>query len=405
LDRPLPYLLLGIALAAPLVVLAWQFARRERAKRYPERDDEPGRAGPLLAAIGFSLVLGSLGGGMLLLDVKDTELPEQRGIGVVPSAPPDPGRGFAVSAGLRIRSCDNPVRVTLVVTGSAEYWIDHASDMRDGGDLRVAVPDKHLSNVKVGLGVDGKLSAIAPFTEEPHPDPQIKPLPDHLKKLQTVTELAAHVDNWGRHLRPVVFEFDANWLSRRDLLGSCYLKIPALAGAPTVLSAQELQGQAKPIDKELDCPCTILEVSSAETKQHAYYQPPYETTRGVVSTVIGRNRVRTDLSQPPPDGNVRGITSWTCATEPTQRFKILENVRPGEHPELVEGGSGEATGAMSVRRLGSSIAERTCASFAVIEESSAQQKRDFTLFLLGVAFSTGLAFIVEYVRSRRRGLR
>jgi hypothetical protein len=203
-----------------------------------------------------------------------------------------------------------------------------------------------------------------------------------------------------------VFRFDADWLERRDRLGSCYLRVPALAGAPTVLSAQEIRMKAIDVggndDVEPPPPTSILEVTS--DNRRAYYLPEFETTRGVTAAELGSNRIRGDLSQPPPDGNVRGIPSWTCATRPSKGFQILETVRPGQRPPVVEGASTDATGAVSTRQLGTAITERNCATFAVVEESSAQIKRDLVLLCLGTLIGLGTTLAVEPLvrRTRRR---
>jgi hypothetical protein len=357
---------------------------------------------PVLVAIGLVLIVFTLVLGLWLLRVRDVELPEQLGVGVVSSAPASAGRGFAVSAGVRIRSCDEPVVVTLVVTGTAEYWIDRAKQLRRSGTLRLAVPDDREASdiqgdIEIGLGSDGKLSPIAPVTEAPQPDRRLQPLPD--ERLRWVAVTGARIRGWGRHIRPVVFRFDASWLERRDRLGTCYLRVPALAGAPTALSAQEIRQKAVDIHEEPPPPRSILEVAS--DKRRAYYLPELETTRGVTAAELGANTLRTDLSQPPPDGNVRGVPSWTCATRPVRSFRILETVDPGERPGLVEGASPDATGAVSVRHLGTAVTERNCATFAVVEESGAQFRRDLVLLGLGALFSLGMTLIAEPFLRRR----
>jgi len=376
---------------------------RRRLRRAPPAaaSDAPAgwRPGVGVALVGLALVVGSLGAGLYLLSVEEAETPEHRGIGVLPSVEARPRRGLAVSTAVRVTSCSKPVQVTLVVTGSTEYWVDHRDELRDHGDVQVGVPDLNLHNIEAGLGVDGKTAPIAPWTEEPNRTAELVKLPTHEKKLQSVTVLGVRVRHWSRHLRPVVFRFGADWLSRRDRLGSCYLSLPALAGPTTVLSAQEVRGQAR---RELDCEkldCSIEDVRSSKTGLRAYYHPRYETTRGLAVALTGSNTVRADLASPPPDGNSGGSQSWTCATRPTARtFKFIENVRRGDDPDVVEG---ESSGAVSIRRLSGATSERNCASFAVIEEATAQLRRDVTLLLLGVLISAGVTLMVEAWLARR----
>src|SRR3954452_23610813 len=126
-----------------------------------------------MLASGLSLVLVSLAFGILVLNVNNASVPEPRGIGFVPPVLPAPGRGFLVSEGLAATSCSNPVHVTLVVTGSAEYWIDHADALGRSAELRVAVPDVDIHNIQVGLGSDGKTAPVAPLSAQATPAPQI----------------------------------------------------------------------------------------------------------------------------------------------------------------------------------------------------------------------------------------
>jgi hypothetical protein len=348
-----------------------------------------------------ALMLASLGVGVFLLAEQQRQVPEQRGIGVLTSVHPNPGRGLALSVGVRFRSCGEPVEVTLVATGTAEFWIDNARALRRGGTVQLAVPDLGLRRIRVGLGTDGKVAAIAPLTQSPEPGPLVTGLP--VRRLRSVSVIGAHVARWGLHLRPFVVRFEADWLQRRSHLGSCYLRLPALAGFPTVLSAQEIRGQAVPDVGKLTGPESIFVVSSQETGLQSYYSAELETTRGVTSIALGSSALRTDLSQPAPDANVGGAASWTCSTTPPRSVETLESVKPGSAaPEIIEGAAVDAKGALSASRLGGAVAERTCASFAVLDESRSGVSRDITLLLIGAIFSIGVGLAVEGLRRKRR---
>jgi hypothetical protein len=363
--------------------------------------DTGARRGTALAALGLALMLASVGAGVLLLRERQRPVPEQRGVGVLTSVHPRPSRGLVLSAGVRFHSCKNPVDVTMIASGTSEFWADQARSLRRGGTVQLAVPDLSVRHVRVALGVEGKSAPIAPLTQQTQSTPAIRPMP--VRRLRTVTVIGADVPGWGRHLRPVVFRFDADWLQGRSLLGSCFVRLPALVGFPTVLSAQEIRGQAVNDVSKLHGTRSFFVVSSRETGLQAYYDPELETTRGVTSIQTGSSILRTDLSQPAPDGNVQGAPSWTCTSTPPQTFGFLETLRPGERPpDVLEGSAIDSTGALSNSRLGAAVGERTCASYAVIEQPAASVIRDLVLLFIGAAFSIGVGFLVEAVRERGR---
>ena len=378
----------GAALLAALayVLVAWIRGRPIHRRR-------------VTAGIGVALTLGSVGMGLTLLHTTQRSVPEQRGIGVVTSVPPIPGRGLAMSAGVRFRSCDEPVDVTLAATGTAEFWIDNARRLRREGTIQVSIPDRELEDVSVGLGEEGQTSGVAPLSVRTEARQRLIPLP--VRVLRSVTVVGARIPQWGVHLRPVVVRFRADWLEPRGL-GNCYLWLPALSGFATVLSAQEIRGRAVPDVSRLPGDQSIVVVSSRETGLEAYYQPEYETTRGVTSIAAGSNLLRTDLSQPAPDTNVRGAASWTCSSSPPRSADVLERIRGRRAPDIVIGEAEDATGALSVTRLGTAIGERSCASYAVVEESQASVSRDIVLLFVGAGFSLGIGFVVESLRRRRQ---
>jgi hypothetical protein len=383
---------------------------RGRARRSERRGKvlgEPPTRSPALIALGLSLMLATLGLGVLLLGEEEREIPEQRGIGVVTSVHPNPGRGVALSAGVRFRSCDEPVDVTLVATGTTEFWLDQARRLRQGGTVRLAIPGRGLRDVGIRLGRDGKTAPLAPMTEREPPDarsrlPASELVPMPVRELRSVTVVGARIPRWGQHLRPVVVEFEADWLDRRTHLGSCFLSLPALTGFSTVLSAQEVLGRAVEDVNQLEGPSSIFVVSSEETGLEAYYSTEYEITRGVTSVSLGSSSMRGELSAPGPDANVRGATSWTCSSTPPKSAGILETVSRGENPEIVEGAGENATGALSTTRLGTAVGARTCASYAVIDEPKASVNRDFTLLLVGAVFSIGVGVALDGLRRKPR---
>jgi hypothetical protein len=380
---------------------------RRRLRRDPARPPERaprGRAGRLAAA-GVVVLVATVAAGLYMLGVQPLEAPEERGVGVAPSVRPRSQRGLVLSASLRFTSCDAPVHVTLVATGMAEYWIDRARALRRGGKLEVGVPGA-VRATGVHLGSDGIAAPLAPATEAARRrgrDPGVTQLPPRHLSDSDITVLGARIRRWGRHLRPVVFDFDARWLERRDRFGSCYLHLPALVGSATVLSAQEVIGNGSSPGEPLRGPLSIVTVSSIEPARVAYYDDRLETTRGAIALQLGSSTLRTDLTTPQSDATLGGAPSWTCASSPPETFSPLQATRPGDRPEVVQGtGAADAGGAISAGRLKRLQDQRTCAVFAVIEQPHVQLWRDMTLLLLGVAFSLGTTLVVEgYLASRR----
>jgi hypothetical protein len=360
------------------------------------------------AVLGLGIGLAALGAGVLLFGVEDRPVPELRGVGVVSWARnakgafrqvhPEPGQGLALSAAVRIRSCGKPLRVSVIASGTAEYWADHAARLRRGGKIEIAVPDLDLRNVDVRLGTDGKTAPVAPLAEEPDAT-AIKIEPLEVRRLTSVTVVGAEIPKWGEHLRPVIVSFDADWTEGRSYLGSCYLRLPALAGFPTVLSAREILGDAVKDVTTLPGSKSALVVSSKETKLEAYYRAEYETTRGVTSIELGSSALRTDLSQPAPDTNVRGAPSWTCSSTPPRSLATLDTIDADDPPEILQG---EESGALSTSRLGAAIKQKTCASYTVVEQSGAAVSRDITGLLIGALFSFGVGLFLEGTRRSRR---
>lgn len=388
--------------------------RGRRVRREPASSETPPRRSAPRAVLGLGVALAAIGAGVLFFGVEDRPVPEQRGVGIVSwvgdkqgdrQVHPAPGRGLALSAAIRLRSCGEPVDVTLIATGTAEFWADHARRLRKGGTVEMAIPDLGIRNVRTALGEDGKLSAIAPLDASTelasggeNGSGGLRALP--VRRLASVSVVGAEIPRWGRHLRPVLVRFDADWLQRRSALGSCFLRLPALAGFPTVLSAREIRGEAVPDVSSLQGGGSIFVVSSKETGLEAYYRSEFETTRGVTSIELGSNAIRGDLSAPAPDTNVRGAPSWTCSSTPPRSVRGLGDVRPGaEAPEILQG---EEAGALSSTRLGTAISEHTCATFAVVEHSSAAVARDIAGLLIGALFSFGVGLFLDGFRRNRR---
>jgi hypothetical protein len=379
------------------------YRRERRAKTLPAAP----RTSLARASFGLALGLLAVSAWIILLGVDERPTPEQRGIGVVVRPgdgrrawdKPNPGRGMAVSMAIRTGSCGDPVRVTVVASGTAEFWADNAKMLaKEGATIRIAIPDLDVRDVDVALGTDAKLAAAVPLSAQPDPKAgSIVRLPS--KPRESVTVVVARIPHWGRKLRPVLVSFTADWLERRSYLGSCYLRLPALTGFPTVLSARETLGQVAEDTKDLQ-DLSIFTIASVETGLKAYYQANYETTRGVTSLELGSKLLKSDISRPAPDVTVQGIPTWTCSSTPYQVNLLRYAQAKHKVADVVIGNAGD--GALSARRLGQDVSRTTCASYAVLEEARAQTSRDIVALLIGALFSVGVGLILEGMRRRPR---
>jgi hypothetical protein len=355
----------------------------------------------LLAGIGVSLILTSVGLGIVEHRVHRPPSEEAEGVGVVLPVTPRLGRGTVTTLGVEFHSCGKPVSVTAVVDGTAEFWIDWARTLKGVQKVTVAVPDLRMSNVRAGFGQAGDVAVTEPFTQRPVPGRLMTV--EEPRRLTSVTAIPMSVRDWGTYLRPLVVRFDAHWLYPRSL-GSCYLRLPALAAASTVLSAQEAAGRLNP-KRSVSKIVSGGIVYSVNTGLSAPYNPALEGALGLTSLRIGKSALRTDLSQPAPDRDVSGRPTWTCKTTPRRTDSpgvVGTSIPIGKVPDSVVAVSGDSSAALSASRISAEVAQRDCAAIAVIEESNAELRRDLLLLLVGALFSLGITLLVELGLNRIR---
>ncbi len=82
--------------------------------------------------LGVAFAAVGLGGGLLLLPVDDAN-PSLGALGFVPPQRPLPGKGFAVGMAIIVSGCSNPVKVSVVVAGTGDYWDEHPARPTESG--------------------------------------------------------------------------------------------------------------------------------------------------------------------------------------------------------------------------------------------------------------------------------
>jgi hypothetical protein len=363
-----------------------------------------GRFSVLRVGLGAAVTLTALAGGSLLTEVRSVAPPEQRGVGVMVDGVQARGArgldvGLTLGAAVRVEGCGQSVDVRLTVTPTAEFWIDNGERLQRSARVRLAIPDVGLKHLRVSSPTDG-LTLVTPLTEDE--GPLEHPLQADVEERGPSTLVDVQVPHWGRTQRPLVATFSADWTERRSWLGACYVRLPALAGFPTVLSAAELTGAATDEDSPPGGDLGFFVVSSEETGLHTYYDPTLEVTRGVTSLTLGRYTLQEGATIPGPDSNLGGSPAWTCRTSIADSLGRADQLKPGSQaPDMVLGDPNDSTLAFSHERIDEILDQQTCASFVAIEGPGAGTKRDLALMGVGAMFSLGIELLLSGVRRRR----
>jgi hypothetical protein len=347
-------------------------------------------AAGVVTLLSLGLVVFTLVRGVDLLGARQPprEQAEAPAVGFVPPHVARPGHGFALGMGVTVKKCDGPVHVKLVVAGTAEYWHDHPT----GGPFKLGIPGTDLTNIQSGVG---GLSVNNPI------DASFEPRKWKTETVQNMTVLSGRLP-W---LSEVVVEFDAmafdedrNWLEKQGQ-GTCYVRLPALAGNFTAFAAEQADGKAYeegafPEESQRDGEC-VPQISERMHHQHrleALYCPEAEIVHGSAAVrVTSRGKtgsageVLADASLPEPDTAVEGDPVWSCRSDPRGEDERRSRL------ELAEARSGWP---LSTDRLEREIA-RNCSGFVAISEPDADERRDVTLILIGIGVAIGLGAFIE----------
>lgn len=351
----------------------------------------------VIVTIAIILVAGTILKGLDLLELKQFPRGEAPAVGFAPPerAPAKPGRGFALGMGIEVRSCDKPVKVTLVAAGTAEYWLDNLENFRTHrrvGSFHLGIPGTDLGNLRYGMGAFTN-GVTNPIDETLRPARGWKHTTTH-----DMTVISGDIP----YRRDVVATFDAetfdakqNWLEERGQ-GSCYLRLPALSGNFTAFATEEAAGRASESADRLFAPRGAAIQQSERNHLWAVYRPREEIVHGndtVVAT--SRGTVLVNDSVPQADAVVEGDQTWTCVSNPRGRkpIKGLENLELHEARNAFP---------FSESRLEKEVASN-CSGFAVVADRNASERRDVTFLLMGIGIALGLGLFIELLMLWMRG--
>ncbi len=361
-------------------------------------------------ALAVGLIVGSLAFGVPLLSQDSPRRAEPASIGFVPPGAAKPGRGFSVGIVARLTECGEPLQVTVVAAGTAEYWLDNAQALRGRARFRLAVPNVVGEKVRVRPGTTAT-DVVDPDTARLRRSdvPLIAPKDfqiEHPRKvgdLKDLTIVHGTIRNWQATLAPIVAEFQADWTEDRGV-GSCFIHLPAIAGDLSILSAQRALGNARDFGKLIVEP-DELTVDSRGLAIVARYRPGLEVAYGSATVRVYDGSIDSDDSLPPPTESVNGNPTWTCVGR-ARSTRLLAGRRSragGENEDYVLLGPDPLGSAGAL----SSVALRAgpsgdCSAVVAAIESSAQWKRDLMLLLIGAFVSLGVTILVEFALGMRQ---
>jgi hypothetical protein len=343
-----------------------------------------------LVVVGLLMMVLSVVVGQRVLAVKEPPRGEQfaAGVGIVPGLSARPNRGFMASLGARFRSCDEPVDVTIVLAGSAEYFEDRESGLRRrrAREVMVGVPGKDLEDLRMGYG-STYFDLFVPFRSVETQDAEVRFTAAEPRERRAVTSIAGRMAAWADHMAPIVVRFKADWLVPRGL-GTCYLRLPALVGTSSVIGAQDARGRSVANRAEMlrKFPKAAAQVSDEEDTIFVPYDTGLTTIEGVSVVDPGKNDL---LSSQPETQVITGGRPGLSCTAHSPRTGELGDKRA----ELV---LGETAGvAMRHASFPGLASELDCGGVFTMAEAGAGNQRDLVLLLIGAFFSLGAALLLE----------
>jgi hypothetical protein len=360
------------------------------------------RAGLAIALIVVPVVLG-----IWILSQRSPARVEPASVGFVPPVAATPGRGFTVGLVARVRSCGEPLDVTVVAAGTAEFWLDKARAVPRAAKFRFAIPGVVGNDVDVWAGTTATDVVDPDTTRLRRNDPARIARQDleleSVRRDGDLTVVRGTIRNWSRTLVPIVADFRADWLEDRSL-GTCFVHLPAIAGDLSILSAQRALGKAGKVGEFFVRP-DELTVDSRRLGVVARYRPGLEVTYGSATVRVENGSIDTNDSLPQPSESVNGNPTWTCRGRARSTKRLVPRSSGGPKPAgdyvLLGSDPRGSAGALSTAALRAGPAG-DCSAVVVAVEASAPWKRDLVLLLTGAVISLGVTLLVEMAIAPRR---
>jgi hypothetical protein len=360
--------------------------------------------------LGFAiaLIVGPLVVGIMALSQQSPQRVEPSSVGVVPPVAARPARGFTVGLVARLNSCDQPLDVTVVAAGTAEYWIDNAARMRGRSRFRLALPGVLDRKVEVRTGTTAGDVVDPDTTRLRRGDAPLVAPPDFrvdpVQQRGDLTIVSGAIKNWPATLVPIIAEFRADWIEERGI-GTCFIHLPAIAGDLSILSAQRALGKARHVRSLIVGP-NDLTVDSRRLGIAARYRPGLEVAYGSATVRVDNGSIDSDESLPAPGESVNGNPTWTCSgrARSTKALAETSSARASDTDDYVLLGPDPlgSAGALSTAALRARPAG-DCSAVVAASEASAQWKRDLVLLLIGAFVSLGVTILVEFALAARAG--
>lgn len=281
------------------------------------------------------------------------------------------------------QGCENPVRVSVVIGGSLEYWNKAGPATPEAAGFAFTVSDPGVENLRIRFATANEQYGAT--TRSNDDDIPLAPARALLKQSTMATSshgyettvAVATVREWAKHQAPLVVTFTANWLDRRDG-ASCYLRLPALVGP-------ELACLLAVTERALDAADPLL----AKSSDGLICNPESQWTlsgRTVVNPKGGS--IDSALSVPPPTSRSSRDESanWVCSAKRAPYFdRVLD---PNGSPPLLP--------PPSKRELRDrTFDSRDCGATAVLTETAGPSRSSFLLLFCGALVALGMTILVE----------
>jgi hypothetical protein len=348
-------------------------------------------------AIAIALALGAFQAFRVYIDADEPSRAVSPGVAVAAPVAKRAGRGFVVSMGVRFRRCDEPLEVTLVVTGTEAFWRDR--QLRRETRVVISLPAARVSGLSAGLGRDPTDGLLRPLDEAPA---SAAPLRGWSHELRSgVYNVSLAIASWHRHLRPAVVRFHAEWLQPRTA-GTCFLQLPALSGPLTVLSAQVGRRQNVDSSRPYRTGREVVRLGPLQAED----APRLEPDVALMYLETGPHSIDAARTLPAPDEGRESAYRWTCKGRGEPRGEsILHEKGPKPPPaDILYTEAGTGLGVYSNRRYERLARSLDCRSLVVLVEEGAESRRDLALLLIGAAISlaaTLMATTSRLVAGRR----
>ncbi len=399
----LPPILIGSAVAAVIAVAVRRTLRTRRARAKPDEVVSARRVASdvTFLAIGVLLMVLSVLVGQRLLSVEKPPQGElfPAGVGFAPDVKAEIDRSFVVGLAARFRDCDDPVDVTLAIAGTAEYFEDHLARLKKPMSFTLAVPSTKVAEMTAGPSLSGYSDALNPL-----PAKRTSGLARGMvttrppSEIGEFTRIRGSISGWSSHLASLVFRFNADWLVPRGL-GTCYLKLPPLAGNSTILGAQAGLGRSAPSHQAYmeKFPEGGERVVNDKETLFAPYDRSLAMRNGVSVVEAGKNEVLE--SEPEANTVAGGVPAVACFQSSPDTGQL-----GARDADLVFGSDGRAAAIRdgSYARLAGQL---DCGGVVTLAEAGAASRRDLVLLIIGAVFSLGAALLLEIgldIQRRRR---